>query len=58
MYSLFSQYVKDLKQLQNPDSALSKLLKNKRAKNLADYEIKVRLLVNEISEFSFCWWLI
>lgn len=58
MYSLYREYVKEMTQLKNPDSPLSKMLKSKRENKLAEFEIKLRSLVNQIGEFSFVWGLI
>jgi hypothetical protein len=58
LYSLYREYIKEMTQLKNPNSPLSKILKEKRLNKLAEFEIKLRLLINEISGFSFMWGLI
>jgi hypothetical protein len=58
MYSLYREYLKEIAQLKNPDSILSKTLKNKRVIKLGEFEIKLRSLINQIGEFSFMWGLI
>jgi hypothetical protein len=58
LYALYSASVKDLKQLQNPDSFISKILKSKRDIQFRLLSSKVDFLINEIAEFSHMWGLI
>jgi hypothetical protein len=53
--ALFEQYAKDLQELRNPFSRLSKILAKKRDAKLASLSETFQSLRKDIAEFSFMW---
>lgn len=51
MYLLYQQYVKELNEIKKADSSLYFIL-------IREYESRIKLIVDSISEFSFMWGLI
>jgi len=58
MKALLFEYLKELKQLENPFSPLSKLLKSKRNPKLIDIQTRHRSLITDIAWFAGVWGLL